>query len=210
MAWERAHVDAGWPVAELMPHVRRVLELIGEDPEREGLRDTPERVARMLAELTSGYRVDPKRLLNDAVFSSDYEGLVLVRTIEFYSLCEHHLLPFFGTVHVAYVPNGKIIGLSKIPRVVEMFARRLQVQERMTRQIADFLEQVLHPRGLAVTVEAAHLCAIMRGVRKEQARMVTQVVRGVLAEENPLRQEWQTWIQQSMTRSQGLLPGGCA
>ena len=178
MSWERAFVEADWPVEAIAPHVRALLEHIGEDPEREGLRETPQRVARMLAELTSGYRVDPEKLINDALFTSNYDGVVLVRAMEFYSLCEHHLLPFFGTVHVAYVPNGRIIGLSKIPRIVDMFARRLQVQERLTEQIADFLEQVLQPKGVAVAIDAAHMCAIMRGVRKEQARMVTQVVRG--------------------------------
>ncbi len=194
MPWERAPVDDQWPVEAIAEHIRGLLPLLGEDPTREGLRDTPTRVGRMFAELTSGYRVDPQRLLNDAIFASDYDGLVGVHSIEFYSLCEHHMLPFFGVAHVAYVPNGKVIGLSKIPRVVEMFARRLQVQERLTRQIADFLTQVLAPKGLAVVLEGAHLCAIMRGVRKSQARMVTQEVRGVLATDATLRREWQTWL----------------
>lgn len=207
MSWERAFVEADWPVDAIAPHVRALLEYIGEDPEREGLRETPQRVARMLAELTSGYRVDPEKLINDALFTSNYDGVVLVRAMEFYSLCEHHLLPFFGTVHVAYVPNGRIIGLSKIPRIVDMFARRLQVQEHLTEQIADFLEQVLQPKGVAVAIDAAHMCAIMRGVRKEQARMVTQVVRGVLAEDPNLRQEWRAWIQQSGATVPAL-PGG--
>lgn len=207
MSWERAHVDANWPTEAIAPHIRALLELIGEDPDREGLQDTPIRVARMLAELTSGYRVNPEKLLNDALFTSNYDGVVLVRGMEFYSLCEHHLLPFFGTVHVAYVPNGKIIGLSKIPRIVDMFARRLQVQERLTEQIADFIERVIQPRGVAVAIDAAHLCAIMRGVRKEQARMVTQVVRGVFAEDTNLRREWQVWIQQTSSPVPAL-PGG--
>ncbi len=207
MAWERAHVDEQWPVDAIAEHVRSLLKLLGEDPEREGLQATPHRVARMFAELTSGYRVNPDRLLNNALFTSDYDGMVLVRAMEFYSLCEHHLLPFFGTVHVAYVPDGKIIGLSKIPRIVDMFARRLQVQERLTEQIADFLERVLQPKGVAVAIDAAHLCAIMRGVRKEQARMVTQVVRGVFREDPHLRQEWRAWIQQSSSPVPHL-PGG--
>ncbi len=207
MSWERAHVDSNWPTEAIAPHIRALLELIGEDPDREGLQDTPTRVARMFAELTSGYRVDPDKLLNEALFTSNYDGMVLVRGMEFYSLCEHHLLPFFGTVHVAYVPNGKIIGLSKIPRIVDMFSRRLQVQERLTEQIADFIEQVIQPRGVAVAIDAAHLCAIMRGVRKEQARMVTQVVRGVFAEDANLRQEWRAWIQQT-TSPVPILPGG--
>ncbi len=207
MAWERAHVDAEWPVEAIAEHIQALLSLLGEDPTREGLQETPTRVARMFAELTSGYRVDPEKLINEALFTSDYDGMVLVRSMEFYSLCEHHLLPFFGTAHVAYVPNGKIIGLSKIPRIVDMFARRLQVQERLTEQIANFLEEVLKPKGVAVAIDAAHLCAIMRGVRKEQARMVTQVVRGVFREDPNLRQEWRAWIQQTASPVPWL-PGG--
>ncbi len=207
MAWERAFVDDHWPTEAIAPHIRALLELIGEDPAREGLRETPTRVARMFAELTSGYRVDPDKLLNGALFTTEYDGMVMVRDIEFYSLCEHHLLPFFGVAHVAYVPNGKIIGLSKIPRIVDMFARRLQVQENLTAQIADFIEQVIQPRGVAVAVDAAHLCAIMRGVRKEQARMVTQVVRGVFRDDPRWQQEWQAWLRQGSS-SLPLLPGG--
>ena len=199
MSWERAHVDADWPVEAIAQHIRALLPLLGEDPQREGLRETPTRVGRMFAELTAGYRVNPDRLLNDAVFHSNYDGIVLVRDIEFYSLCEHHMLPFFGVAHVAYVPRGKIIGLSKIPRIVDMFARRLQVQERLTHQIADFLEQVLQPRGVAVALEGTHLCAVMRGVRKARARMVTQTVRGVLAEDPRLRQEWHVWLARGET-----------
>ncbi len=205
MTWERAPVDAQWPVEAIAEHIRALLPLLGEDPDREGLRDTPTRVGRMFAELTAGYRVDPHKLLNDAIFHSDYDGLVLVRSIEFYSMCEHHMLPFFGVAHVAYVPNGKIIGLSKIPRIVDMFARRLQVQERLTEQIAAFLEEVLQPKGVAVAVEGTHLCAVMRGVRKAQARMVTQVVRGVLAEDPDLRREWQAWVRRG-ARPDGPLP----
>ena len=207
MSWERAHVDADWPVEAIAQHIRALLPLLGEDPQREGLRETPTRVGRMFAELTAGYRVNPERLLNDAVFHSDYDGIVLVRDIEFYSLCEHHMLPFFGVAHVAYVPRGKIIGLSKIPRIVDMFARRLQVQERLTHQIADFLEQVLQPRGVAVALEGTHLCAVMRGVRKARARMVTQTVRGVLAEDPRLRQEWHVWLARGETPADlDLLP----
>ncbi len=207
MSWERAHVDADWPVEAIAQHIRALLPLLGEDPQREGLRETPTRVGRMFAELTAGYRVNPERLLNDAVFHSDYDGIVLVRDIEFYSLCEHHMLPFFGVAHVAYVPQGKIIGLSKIPRIVDMFARRLQVQERLTHQIADFLEQVLQPRGVAVALEGTHLCAVMRGVRKARARMVTQTVRGVLAEDPRLRQEWHVWLARGETPADlDLLP----
>ncbi len=199
MSWERAHVDADWPVEAIAQHIRALLPLLGEDPQREGLRETPTRVGRMFAELTAGYRVNPDRLLNDAVFHSNYDGIVLVRDIEFYSLCEHHMLPFFGVAHVAYVPRGKIIGLSKIPRIVDMFARRLQVQERLTHQIADFLEQVLQPRGVAVALEGTHLCAVMRGVRKARARMVTQTVRGVLADDPRLQQAWRAWLARGET-----------
>ncbi len=159
--------------------IRELLTALGEDPGREGLQRTPDRVAEMLQEVLGGYWMDPADLINGAIFEGEDNDLVLVRDIEFYSMCEHHLLPFYGRVHVAYIPDGRIIGLSKIPRVVELFARRLQVQERMTRQIASFLEAVLHPQGVAVIVEAAHLCAMMRGVRKSHARMVTQALTGV-------------------------------
>lgn len=158
--------------------VRSILESVGEDPERDGLKNTPLRVARMYEEILQGYHADPDTLINGALFEVAYDEMVVVKDIEYYSLCEHHMLPFYGVAHVAYIPRGKVLGLSKIPRVVDMFARRLQVQERMTRQIADFLEQVLHPRGVAVVVEGAHLCSMMRGVRKANARMVTSAVLG--------------------------------
>jgi GTP cyclohydrolase IA len=158
--------------------VRSILEGVGEDPERDGLRNTPLRVARMYDELLQGYRIDPDTLINGALFEVAYDEMVVVKDIEYYSLCEHHMLPFYGLAHVAYIPRGKVLGLSKIPRVVDMFARRLQVQEQMTRQIADFLDNVLHPRGVAVVVEGAHLCSMMRGVRKANARMVTSAVLG--------------------------------
>ena len=158
--------------------IHSLLTSVGEDPQRDGLRNTPARVARMYAELLSGYHTDPVALLNGALFEVDYDEMVVVKSIEYYSLCEHHLLPFYGHAHVAYIPRNKVLGLSKIPRVVDMFARRLQVQERMTRQIADFLEDVLHPQGVAVVVEGAHLCAMMRGVKKANARMVTSSLMG--------------------------------
>ena len=158
--------------------ISSLLTSVGEDPQRDGLRNTPARVARMYAELLSGYHTDPVALINGALFEVDYDEMVVVKSIEFYSLCEHHLLPFYGHAHVAYIPRSKVLGLSKIPRVVDMFARRLQVQERMTRQIADFLEGVLHPQGVAVVVEGAHLCAMMRGVKKANARMVTSSLIG--------------------------------
>ena len=158
--------------------ISSLLASVGEDPQRDGLRRTPARVARMYAELLSGYHTDPVALINGALFEVDYDEMVVVKSIEFYSLCEHHLLPFYGHAHVAYIPRNKVLGLSKIPRVVDMFARRLQVQERMTRQVADFLEDVLHPQGVAVVVEGAHLCAMMRGVKKANARMVTSSLIG--------------------------------
>jgi GTP cyclohydrolase I len=158
--------------------VRQILEAIGEDPERQGLQRTPLRVAKAYAELTSGYSVDAEALVNQAVFDVDYDEMVLVKDIDFFSLCEHHMLPFYGRAHVAYIPNGKVIGLSKIPRIVEMFARRLQVQERMTQQIADFLQQTLQPQGVAVVVEGQHMCAAMRGVKKANARMTTSAMLG--------------------------------
>jgi len=159
--------------------VRDMLTAFGEDPERAGLERTPERVARMYEELLAGYRIDPVAMVNDALFEVEYDEMVIVRDIEFYSLCEHHMLPFLGRAHVAYIPRGRVIGLSKIPRIVDMFARRLQVQERMTRQVADFIEELLHPQGVAVVMEALHLCSMMRGVRKHEARMTTSAMLGV-------------------------------
>jgi GTP cyclohydrolase IA len=170
--------------------IRSLLAILGEDPEREGLDRTPARVARMYVELLAGYQVDLNNLVNGAVFESAYSDMVLVKDIEFYSLCEHHMLPFFGKVHVAYLPAGKIIGLSKVPRVVEMFARRLQVQERMTGQIADTIQAILQPRGVAVRVEGAHMCAMMRGVKKANASMITQTMLGAFKDEKELRDEF--------------------
>ena len=170
--------------------VRAILENIGEDPAREGLLKTPSRVAAMYAELTAGYRVDPQALVNDAVFSVDYDEMVMVKDIEFSSLCEHHMLPFMGRVHVAYIPNGKVIGLSKIPRIVEMFARRLQLQERLTVQIADFIDAALHPQGVAVVAEGVHLCSVMRGVKKANAKMITSAMRGVFRSDSKTRAEF--------------------
>ncbi len=169
---------------------RDILEAIGEDPDREGLVRTPERVARMYEELTAGYHVDPVRLINDAIFDVHYDEMVVVRDIDFYSLCEHHLLPFFGQAHVAYIPDGRVIGLSKIPRIVEMFARRLQVQERMTEQIAHFLDERLHPLGVAVVAEGLHMCAAMRGVKKANARMLTSAMMGTFKENAITRGEF--------------------
>jgi GTP cyclohydrolase IA len=175
--------------------VRQIIEEIGEDPEREGLRGTPDRVHRMYRELTAGYQVDPHRLVNDAVFEVDYSEMVVVKEIPFYSLCEHHLLPFFGTAAVAYIPKGRVIGLSKIPRIVEMYARRLQVQERLTQEIADFLEQQLQPRGVGVVIEATHLCTVMRGVRKPGTTMTTSAVLGLFRSADRTRAEFLAHIE---------------
>lgn len=174
--------------------VRKTLESIGEDPDRDGLRDTPARVARMYDELTSGYHVDPAKLINGALFEVEYSEMVIVKDIDFYSLCEHHLLPFFGKAHVAYIPKKKVLGLSKIPRIVEMFARRLQVQERMTQQIADFLEEAVKPLGVAVVVEGAHMCSMMRGVKKANATMITSALSGAFKNNPKTRSEFMEHI----------------
>jgi len=175
---------------EIEDAVRDLLVAFGEDIERQGLRETPSRVARMYDELLAGYRVDPYQLINEALFDVEYEDMIIVKDIEYYSLCEHHLLPFMGRAHVAYIPTDKVIGLSKIPRVVDLFSKRLQVQERMTRQIADFIEAVVHPHGVGVVVEGWHLCAAMRGVRKDQARMVTSALCGTFKTNDKTRQEF--------------------
>lgn len=163
--------------------VRRILETLGEDPEREGLVKTPERVAKAYQFLTHGYAMDPHAVLTQALFEEEYNEMILVKDIEVFSLCEHHLLPFFGKAHVAYIPNGQIVGLSKIPRVVDVFARRLQVQERLTMQIRDALEEVLQPQGVAVVIEATHLCMVMRGVQKQHSSTVTSAVSGTFLEQ---------------------------
>ena len=150
--------------ARIEAAVQEILRDIGEDPQREGLLKTPDRVARMYEELTAGYHVDTEKLINGAIFNVDYDEMVVVKDIDFYSMCEHHMLPFYGRAHVAYIPNGKVVGLSKIPRIVEMFARRLQIQEQMTTQIADFIQNTLEPQGVAVVVEGVHMCSVMRGV----------------------------------------------
>ncbi|MCU0488817.1 MAG: GTP cyclohydrolase I FolE [Anaerolineales bacterium] len=162
---------------------------LGEDPERDGLLNTPRRVRKMYRELLGGYTTDPVALINNAIFDVDYSELVLVKDIELHSLCEHHMLPFIGKAHVAYLPDSKVLGLSKIPRIVDMYSRRLQVQERLTAQIADFLEEILQPRGVAVVVEAAHMCATLRGVKKADTRMVTQTLRGEFKTNTELRRD---------------------
>jgi GTP cyclohydrolase I len=179
---------------EVEDAIRKLLFAFGEDACREGLERTPERVARMYDELLAGYRVDPYELINEALFDVDYDEMVIIKDIEFYSLCEHHLLPFLGRAHVAYLPKGKVIGLSKIPRIVDLFARRLQVQERMTRQIADFIEAAIHPHGVAVVVEGMHLCSKIRGVKKANARMVTSAMCGSFKENEITRNEFMDHI----------------
>ncbi len=174
-----------------------IIKAVGEDPEREGLQNTPDRVSRMYAELLSGYSADPKKIINGALFNINYDEMVLVRDIEFYSLCEHHMLPFLGRAHVAYLPKGKVIGLSKIPRIVDMYARRLQVQERMTRQIADLIHEILEPQGVAVVVEGVHMCSMMRGVKKHDARMTTSAMHGAFRANLATRQEFLDNISRS-------------
>jgi GTP cyclohydrolase IA len=176
--------------ASLEEAVRTLLEELGEDPSREGLVGTPERVRRMYGELTAGYHVDPDALLNGACFNVDYDEMVVVRDIEFFSLCEHHLLPFIGHAHVGYLPRGRVVGLSKIPRIVDMFAKRLQLQERLTVQVADFLMERLEPKGVACVVEATHLCTMMRGVKKQEATMVTSSMTGTFRRDARTRAEF--------------------
>lgn len=175
--------------------VHTILTSVGEDPARDGLMRTPERVAKMYQELLAGYSTNLEELLNNALFDVNYDEMVVVKNIEFFSLCEHHLLPFFGFVHVAYIPTNKVIGLSKIPRLVEMFARRLQVQERLTQQIADIMVEILAPLGVGVVVEGSHLCAMMRGVKKEHSRMITSAMRGEFKGHSKMRDEFMAHLQ---------------
>ena len=170
--------------------INQLLKAFGEEPSRPGLIRTPGRVAQMYKELLVGYRIDPVAMVNDALFEVTYDEMVLVRDIEFYSLCEHHLLPFMGRAHVAYFPRGKVVGLSKIPRIVDLFSRRLQLQERLTRQVADFINELLDPHGVAVVVEGIHLCTMMRGVRKHEARMTTSTMLGAFRTSLATRQEF--------------------
>jgi len=179
--------------------IKELLLAIGEDPEREGLIKTPQRVAEMFAELTSGYHISPEEVVNGAIFTVKYDEMVLVKDIEFYSLCEHHILPFFGKAHVGYIPDGKVIGFSKIPRIVDLFAHRLQLQERMTEQIADFLMEVLQPQGVGVVIEGFHLCMAMRGVRKQEARMVTSAMKGIFRRDARTRAEFLELIGQGQS-----------
>jgi GTP cyclohydrolase I len=174
---------------------RAILQALGEDPEREGLKRTPHRAAKAMEFLTQGYRQDLHKLVNDAIFSTSNSEMVIVKDIELYSLCEHHLLPFLGRVHVAYIPDGKVIGLSKIPRIVDMFARRLQIQENLTQQIGNCIQEVTGARGVAVVIEAKHLCAMMRGVEKQNSSMTTSMMLGVFREDSRTRSEFLTLIR---------------
>jgi GTP cyclohydrolase I len=183
---------------QLAELVREMLARLGEDPERQGQLKTPDRVQKSLEFLTHGYHVSINDVINDALFDEDHHNMVIVKDIEMYSMCEHHMLPFFGKVHVAYIPNGRIVGLSKVPRIVDVFARRLQVQERLTTQIADALVEVLQPAGVGVVIEAAHLCMMMRGVEKQNSQTLTSAMRGVFLEDNRTREEF---LHLSMGRS---------
>ena len=174
--------------------IHNIIEAIGETPTRQGLRNTPSRIARMYAEMFDGYRTDPNAMINDALFDVSYDEMVIVKDVEYSSMCEHHMLPFFGRVHVAYIPSGKVIGLSKIPRVIDMFAHRLQLQERMTRQISDFLEEALKPQGVAVVIEGLHLCTMIRGVKKMNSRMVTSAMTGGFLKDSRTRSEFMEHI----------------
>ena len=192
---ERAHATGpafspAQRTAELETIARRQLALLGEDPMRDGLVRTPERIARSLAWLTRGYRMDVREEIGDALFDEQHENMIMVRDIELYSMCEHHLLPFFGVAHIAYIPNGRIVGLSKLPRIVEVFARRLQVQERLTEQIAQAVDDAVQPLGVGVVIEASHLCMMMRGVEKQNSRTITSALLGVFRDCSMTRDEF--------------------
>src|SRR5688572_5629578 len=176
--------------SELERLVRRQLELLGEDPERDGLKNTPLRVAKAFEFLTAGYELNPKRVLNNALFDVKSDEMVIVKDIDFYSLCEHHMLPFFGKCHVAYLPSAKVVGLSKLPRLVDIYARRLQVQERLTHQIAQSINDLIHPQGVGVVIEAQHLCMMMRGVEKQNSYAITSAMLGSFREDARTRSEF--------------------
>ncbi len=177
--------------------VSTLLDGIGEDSKRQGLQKTPHRVAKMYKEVTRGYEMDANKIINNAIFDVAYDEMVVVANIEYYSLCEHHMLPFFGVVHVGYIPDGKVLGLSKIPRIVDMYACRLQVQENMTRQIADTIQELLNPKGVGVVIEGKHMCMMMRGVQKDQAKMMTSTLLGEFRESLKTREEFLTLIRSS-------------
>ena len=190
MAYKKDEQYDGKVTAEIAAHVKEILALLGEDPAREGLLKTPERVAKSLQFLTKGYQEDGPKIIQSAIFDEEYQQMVLVRDIELFSMCEHHMLPFFGKVHVAYIPNGKITGLRKVARVVETFARRLQVQERLTVQIRDCIQNALHPLGVAVVIEAMHTCMSMRGVEKSNALTTTSAFSGAFLRSEKTRNEF--------------------
>jgi len=177
--------------------VRTILSEIGEDPDRQGLEKTPHRVAKMYKAVTEGYQKNAREILNSACFDVEYDEMVVVANIEYYSLCEHHMLPFFGVVHVGYIPDKKVVGLSKIPRIVEMFARRLQVQENMTKEIAETIQDIVNPKGVGVVVEGKHMCMMMRGVQKDQAKMVTSTLLGEFRNDQKTRDEFLQLIRSS-------------
>jgi GTP cyclohydrolase IA len=183
-------IDDAEGVEQYAALVQEQLALVGEDPEREGLLRTPERVAKAMAFLTAGYHLRVEDVVGEGIFAEEHQNMVMVRDIELYSLCEHHMLPFFGKAHVAYIPNGRIVGLSKLPRIVEMFARRLQVQERLTEQVASAIDEVLAPRGVGVVIEAFHMCMMMRGVEKQNSRTITSALRGFFRDDGKTRDEF--------------------
>jgi GTP cyclohydrolase I len=189
-AFEAAASTNAVRMVEFETIIRRELELIGEDPNREGLLKTPERVAKAMSWLTRGYDMDVAEVVGDAVFEEQHESMVMVRDIELYSMCEHHMLPFFGKAHIAYIPNGRIVGLSKLPRIVEVFSRRLQVQERLTEQIAQAIQDVLQPEGVGVVIECEHLCMMMRGVEKQNSSTITSALKGSFKNDPATRDEF--------------------
>ena len=189
--------DDGTPAGPIAEAMRQILANLGEDPEREGLLRTPQRTEKALKFLTSGYTTDVTQIVNGALFRVEYDAMVIVKDIEFFSLCEHHLLPFYGKAHVAYLPQGRVIGLSKIPRIVDVFARRLQVQERMTQQIAESIEEVLEPRGVGVILEAQHFCMMMRGVEKQHSGTVTSAMLGAFRAQKETRDEFLALVRDS-------------
>ena len=194
MSYKKEEIFTPKTTKELSDHYRRILELLGEDSKREGLRKTPMRVAKSMQFLTQGYEIDPVKILKSAMFKEEYQQIVLVKDIELYSMCEHHLRPFYGKAHVAYIPNGYITGLSKIPRVVDAFARRLQVQERLTVQIRDCIQNTLHPLGVAVVIEAAHMCMQIRGVQKQNSVTTTSAFTGAFLNNRKTREEFMRLI----------------
>ena len=184
---------------KLSKHYEKIIELVGEDPQREGLQKTPDRCSKAFQFLTQGYHVDPDEVLQSALFNEDYKQMVLIKDIELYSLCEHHLVPFFGKAHIAYIPNKKIVGLSKIPRVVNIFSRRLQVQERLTKEISECIDKNLTPSGVAVVIEASHLCMQMRGVEKQNSVTTTSSFKGLFLEDEKTRLEFMNLITSKLT-----------